>query len=130
MTEELVLSVVKSFNAFARQKPWLDFDVAIFSPFRVTLHAGLDPSAPQPDVEIQFDDVFCVATLMSWKSDTTRPILRVLTDSEAWKVNGRFKVEEGYHLFSFQPEDYPEDFGCLFVAKRLTWRKHSQEATS
>lgn len=122
MSEIDLTAMIKLINQFIQGKAWFDFDVTEFSPFRVTVSGGLDLSSGEADVEISFEDVFCVSTLMSWRSDTSKAVLRVLDGERERAVIERFQVEEGYQSFEFVAERYPDSFGCLIVAKRISWR--------
>lgn len=59
---------------------------------------------------------------MTWKTDTSLPVLRVLTGDEARSINKRYRVEQGYHLFAFQPEDIADDARCIIAAKAFSWK--------
>lgn len=121
MTQSEALSQVATFNDLVRDKLWLDVDLAECSPQAVVLHCGIDLSVG-PDIEIRFDTVFFVSMLMTWKTDTSSSVLQVLTGEEAWRINGQYRIEQGYHLFTFQPEDLANGVRCLVAAKSFSWR--------
>lgn len=125
MTETEVLEQVTIFNHFASQKPWLDVDIAEFSPHAAVLHCGIDLSV-EIDIEIRFDMVFFVSLLMTWKTDTTSSVLQLMTGEEAKQLNMKYRIEQGCHLFAFSPEDLAADTRCLIAAKSFSWRQISR----
>lgn len=122
MTQSEVLSQVAIFNDLVKEKPWLDVDLAECSPQAVVLRCGIDLSVG-PDLEIRFDTVFFASLLMTWKTDTASSVLRVLAGEEAVRVNMQYRVEQGYHLFAFQPEDLADGVRCLIAAQAFSWRE-------
>jgi hypothetical protein len=82
---------------------------------------GIDFSAAH-EVEIHFEDVFCISTPVSWDSDTASPPLQLLTGEEMVAVNRHFKVEQGHHVFRFTADDYPENFGCIICARAIQFK--------
>ena len=112
--------VVGKINSFIQQGLWLDFEVCQYSKNKLTLIGGIDLIYSH-DIEIYFEDVFFVSLPMEWKTDTKRNVFQLLEGEDAKTVNIRFKVEQGYHIFKFTPEDYPDDFGCLIGAKSISY---------
>lgn len=132
MTGEELNRVLADINAHIRAKPWFDFDVVECSAIRVVVQGGLSSSAPIPDIEIRFDGIFCVSLVMAWKTDTKLPVLTVLDGDEAIRFNSAYRVEVGHHLFKFQLEDNPAEFGCVIAAESVSWRcvKGGDDASS
>jgi hypothetical protein len=120
MTDDEVLNQVFILNKLLQEKPWLDIDLVECSPYSLVLDCGLDLTVGA-DLEIRFTDIFLTSMVMTWKTDTSKPVIRVLTGDEAYSINVKFSVEEGYHLFSFQPEYLTVDTCCLIAAKSFTW---------
>ena len=122
MTQSETISQVAIFNDFVSKKPWLDVDLIECSQQVAVLHCGIDLSLG-PDLEVRFNTVFFASLLMAWKTDTTLPILQILTGDEAFRINGQYRIEQGYHLFAFQPEDLTEGVRCIIAAQNFTWRE-------
>jgi len=120
MTQTEAFNQVAMFNAFVGKKLWLDVDVVECSPESVVLHGGIDLSVG-PDVEIRFDTIFFVSLLMTWRTDTSSPILKILTGEDACRINRQYRIEQGRHLFAFLPEDFDEA-RCLIAAGSFCWR--------
>lgn len=129
MNRREIESQIESFNAYVMSKPWFDFDLIACSPYEVLLHGGLDLTV-SPEVEINFGEIFFVSLLMTWKTDTRSPALAILDGEDAFHVNARFQVEEGFYLFKFRPEYYSNEFGCLISAKTVSWQLAAPETTS
>jgi hypothetical protein len=125
MTYTEVFSQVANLNGILQGKPWLDIDVVDCSPQAVVLACGIDLSVG-PDIEIRFDSVFLACLLMTWKTDTSSPVLQILTNEEAMQTNRLYCVEQGHHLFAFQPEDRGREARCLIAAKSLSWQAISR----
>ena len=121
MNQSEALSQAAIFNDLVREKLWLDVDLAECSPQAVVLLCGIDLSMG-PDIEIKFDMIFFVSLLMTWKTDTSFPVLQVLTGEDAVLVNKQYRVEQGYHLFTFQPEDLASGVRCMIAAQAFSWR--------
>ncbi|MFV8751704.1 hypothetical protein ACNOYE_14260 [Nannocystaceae bacterium ST9] len=118
MDEERVLEVICEINAFLQRHPWLDFEIMEYRGCKLIVMGSLDTSADH-DIEIEFSDVAFVCTPMTWQTDTSRPPLALVQGDEACRLNERFRVESGHHIFQFVPEDYPVDFGCIIGARRI-----------
>ena len=112
---------VQSLNAYIQGCPWFDFDIIKCDPYRLIIHGGLDLSV-DAEVAIQFDNIFAVSTLMTWKTDTSRQCLSVLSGEEARRLNLQYHLEQGHHLYAFQPEYYPDTFRCWIAAKTMSWQ--------
>lgn len=113
-------SVVEDINIFLQKELWFDFEVIRYHDRKLTIIGSIDPSSHHA-IEIYFEDIFFVSLPMEWKTDTTKTILSILEGNDAIKLNKRFQVEIGYHIFRFAPEDYPEDFGCLIAAREISY---------
>jgi hypothetical protein len=120
MTDDEVQKQVLILNKLLQEKPWLDIDLVECSPYSLVLDCGLDLTVGA-DLEIRFSDIFLTSMVMAWKTDTSKPVIRVLTGVEAYSINVKFRVDEGYHLFSFQPENLTADTSCIIAAKSFTW---------
>jgi hypothetical protein len=56
-----------------------------------------------------------------WKSDTSKNVIEIVTGDEARMINLKNKVEQGYSLFKFVPEDMDEDCFFYVAAKELNY---------
>lgn len=105
--------------------PWLDFEVWVFDARKLTICGSISTSRPG-DIFIDFHDVFMLSAPFQWRTDTSKEVLRLLDDSDP--SNLTFKIEYGYHVFRFQPEYFPPEFGCYVAAQNLTWREKIRSA--
>lgn len=115
-----VKSIVVKINNFIQQDLWLDFEVNQYSKNILKLNGGID-LLYSPDIEICFEDVFFISLPMEWKSDTKKTVFQLLEHESAKTVNIKYKVEQGYYIFKFTPEDYPNNFECLIGAKSISY---------
>jgi hypothetical protein len=114
--------VVFEINAVLKTKPWFDFEVMEYVGYNLVVMGGIDTSAPH-SLEIKFKDVFFVSLPMCWGTDTSIAPLTIVTREAALEINEKFRVEQGNHIFSFRPEDYPFGFGCLIGSKGISFTK-------
>lgn len=121
MNQTEAIAQVAILNEFLKSKPWLDVDVVECSPQTVVLDCGIDLSLG-PDIEIRFESIYLASLLMTWKTDTSHPVLQLLTGEEAYHINRQYRVEQGYHLFAFQPEDIEQGIRCLIGAHSFSWK--------
>lgn len=119
MDEENVRRTLGQINQMLQRRPWLDFEVAEYRGGELLVVGSMDTTAPH-DVEIRFKDVFFVSLPIEWKTDTTKPPLALVMGEEAIRLNLRFQVVRGHHIFRFTPEDYTVDFSCLVCAKEIS----------
>ena len=117
MDEDQARQSIDDINTYLQQKPWLDFEVMEYRGDTLIVMGSLDTSAPH-DIEIRFKGVFFMSLPMEWKTDTSMPPLGLVAGDDAVRLNQRFQVEQGHHIFRFVPEDYPEDFGCWCALER------------
>lgn len=122
MTKQEIKNVLAEINGYLETQPWMDFEVIEYSRNVLKMIGSLDISS-SPDIEIVFKDIFFVSTVFNWKTDTSRKAISLMEGDGARKINIKFQVEQGYHLVRFQAEDYPDDLGCIFGIKEVTFRK-------
>ncbi|QDH21610.1 hypothetical protein [Saccharibacillus brassicae] len=116
-TDEVFLKV-NQINEFIQKSLWFDFEIIRYEQNNLYVGGGESLSYPY-ELEIHFEDVCLVSTPVEWCSDTSTEVLQILEGEEAYKVNIKFKVERGYFVFKFIPEDFPNDGGCFIGAKDL-----------
>jgi hypothetical protein len=121
MNEQQVKQAVDEINTYLQHQPWCDFEVMEYQGTTLVVMGSLDTTAPH-DVEVRFEDVFFLSLPMTWKTDTAAPALAVVQGEDACRLNGRFQVEQGHHIFGFTPEGYPEGFYCLIGAREISYK--------
>lgn len=121
MEENEIKEVLERFNLYLEEQLWMDFDLVEFSKGELKIIGSIDISS-KPNIELIFNDVFFASTPFSWKTDTSKKVAMLLSGEEAKKVNLKYQVEQGYHIIKIFPEDYPEDFACLFGVKSVCFR--------
>lgn len=116
---------VESINTFIGNQLWLDFEVLHYDKQKLTIIGSIDISNAH-DIEIVFEDVFFVSLPIEWKTDTSEQSLSIIEGETEIILNKKLQVEQGYSIFAFVPEDYPEDFACYVCAKRITFNLTSR----
>ncbi|MGB3259914.1 hypothetical protein [Paenisporosarcina sp.] len=121
MEIEKVKVVVKEIDTIIRKELWYEFIVDQYTATnKLILNGGFSTS--YPDIEIIFEDIFFISLPIMWKSDTKKVVLTLLEGEEFRKMNIKFGVEIGYHIFKFTPNYYSSNFGCLIGAKKISFR--------
>lgn len=115
-----VLKIIERINLFLQKQLWFDFEVSQYERQSLIVVGSIDQSAPH-NIEVCFENISFISLPMEWRTDTSRRILTLLEGEEAYKLNGKFQVEIGHHIFQFFPEGYPNDFGCLVAAKKISY---------
>ena len=118
MIEDGISLIIDKINNHIRKEQWFDFEIIKYGQNELFVGGGKSLSYPY-ELEIHFKDVCFVSVPVEWRTDTSNNVLFILEGEEAYKVNRKFQVEQGYHVFKFVPEEYPEDFGCLIGARSL-----------
>lgn len=116
MEENEIIEVLEQLNDYLKEQLWMDFEIIEYSKTELKIIGSIDISN-KPNIELIFKDVFFVSTPFNWKTDTRKKVGMLLSGEEAKKINLKYQVEQGYHIIKIQPEDYPEEFGCLFGVK-------------
>ncbi|MCY0993947.1 hypothetical protein OV203_42810 [Nannocystis sp. ILAH1] len=109
---------IDQINSYLQKQLWFDFEVLQYQPGRLVVAGSIDTTVHH-NVEIWFKGIAFVSLPMEWKTDTSSPPLSLLAGEAAVRINMRFQVEQGHHIFRFSPEDYPAEFGCLIGAREL-----------
>lgn len=116
-----IRKVVDELNTYIMKSLWMDFEMRQYSRNRLSVYGGTDLLYSH-EIEIIFEDIFFVSLPIEWKTDTKSTALRILDGEEARTINIMYMVEQGFTLFSFKPEDYPKDFGCIIGAKNVSYK--------
>ncbi len=113
--------IVACINKFLMKELWFDFEVMQYTGNELIVMGSLDISSTH-EIEVIFRDIFFVSLPMNWRTDTSAIVLEIVTGKKASVLNRRFQVEQGYSIFRFNAEYYPDDFGCLVAAKEIDYR--------
>jgi hypothetical protein len=95
---------IKEINDFLKKEMWFDFELLDYSKNCLTVVGSTDFSYFH-NIEISFKDVFYISCNVEWRSDTSENIIEIEQGDEARKINVANKIEQGYTLFKFIPED-------------------------
>jgi hypothetical protein len=113
-------AVVNEIDALIRKNLWFDFTVLSYVGNNLIIAGGLTIHYPSShSLEILFEDVFYYSGFFrEWHSDTKRPVL-VLAEN-AYELNLKHEIEQGYTLFSFVTEDYNNNI--LIAARAISYK--------
>jgi hypothetical protein len=101
---------------------WMDFEIIECNAYKLILIGSIDPSDDH-DIEIEFDDIAFVQSPISWRTDTSKPPVTLVSGSLEEHLNRLFKVESGYSIFRFSPDYYPSEFGCYIGARNVSYKR-------
>lgn len=118
MNSNEAMLLVNDVNSRIQKEPWFDFEIIRYDRSELVIGGGKSLSYPH-ELEIHFKDVCFISAPIEWRTDTSKRVFIILEGDDAFKVNTKFQVEQGYYIFRFAPEDYLDDFGCLVGAKSL-----------
>lgn len=118
MSEKEVKDIIRAVNIFLSQQLWMDFEIIEYSGQFLRIIGSIDITA-LPVMELVFEDVYFVSAVFNWKTNTGRTVVSLLEGKDAKVVNLKYRVEQGYHIIKITPEDYPEEFGCIFGIKKI-----------
>lgn len=102
----------------------MDFQCESFDGSALRVAGALSLHQPPPyEIYIVFHEVFFMSVLANWKTDTSKPPLRLIEGERARTINRKLQVEVGHHIFAWSPEDYAEsDLEMLVVAKGIEFQ--------
>ncbi|WP_282628373.1 hypothetical protein [Empedobacter sedimenti] len=104
-----LIDQINEINAFISQHSWMDFEVKSYDGYQLSI-AGSTDLMYYHLIEICFEDVFWFSGFMNgWRTDTSKITLKLSDDDQ------KFEIEEDYHLFEFECEDYENN---VFVAAK------------
>jgi hypothetical protein len=114
------MSKIEEINSYLKREMWYDFEVLEYKEKCLAIIGSTDFSYSH-DIEIKFEDVFLFHCNSEWKSDTSKNVIEIVNGDEARTINLKNKVEQGYILFKFVPEDMDEDCFFYIAAKELNY---------
>jgi hypothetical protein len=112
--------VIDEINTLIQKELWYDFSVKQYLDNQLVVEGGL--SLSYPDIEILFQGIFFTSFPFYWKTDAKQKVLTLVQGEEERLISEKFKVEYHHFIFKFTPEDYPNEFGCLIVAKAISYK--------
>ena len=109
-------------NAYISDHEWFDWEVFKFDGSNLTLIGGTD-LVYYHLVELIFKNVYLISSRINWRSDTSKPIFKLLSDREAYDFNYQHQIERGYSVYSLKVKDFDDDFfvvaeGFDFIIKK------------
>lgn len=110
--------IVENINSLLKNHKWCDFEIIEMKDNLII--GGRTSFNTNPDFTVEFNDVFYIQCLASWKTDTASDAFFIPDLNERRKINIDYGVEEGYTLFKITPEDLG---GVIYIsAKKILLR--------
>ncbi len=111
---------IEEINSYLKKEMWYDFEILEYKKNCLTIIGSTDFTYSH-SIEIKFEDVFLSHFNTEWKSDTTKNVIEVVSGDEARIINVKNRVEQGYILFKFIPEDMEKNCFFYIAAKNITY---------
>jgi hypothetical protein len=111
---------IEEINSYLKKEMWYDFEILEYKENCLIIIGSTDFTYSH-SIEIKFEDVFLSHFNTEWKSDTTKNVIEVVSGDEARIINVKNRVEQGYILFKFIPEDMEENCFFYIAAKNITY---------
>lgn len=105
MEYTIVEETVKSINAFVKKQLWMDFEFASYNWYDLIIGGTIDTSESDYLIEIRFTDVYYVSLNNGWQSDTSKDVLKILTDSEVNILRSSAAINPDCFVFQFISDD-------------------------
>ena len=100
---------IAEINLLISQESWFDFEILNLKGNNLSIIGSIDFNYYH-NFELIFEDVFHMSINTEWKSDTSEPVLHLVTENEAIELNKKYQIERGYNLFKIIPEDSKDNF--------------------
>jgi hypothetical protein len=101
---ENIKTSLDQLNHFLKDQPWFDFELWEFSGQNLKIVGAIDLTYAYT-LSITFSDVFYVQLTHDWHTDTSADAFVLLTGQDAYDLNARYEVEQGYALIQINAED-------------------------
>lgn len=107
---------VNEINNIVQQQRWMDFEFNQFKGYELIIGGAIDLSEDNYLITIKFSDINFVCLNTSWKSDTGKEVLRILSANEIEALKESVSVETGFIIFQFISEDL---ITKLYIAAKM-----------
>jgi hypothetical protein len=96
---------INTINNIVQKQLWMDFEFNQFNGYELIIGGTIDLSDNNYLITIKFSDINFLCLNASWKSDTTKEVLRVLSPDEVQSLKENATIENEYIIFQFIAED-------------------------
>lgn len=100
---------VQAINSIIAKEKWLDMEIFHIKGVDLSIIGSIDFTYGH-SVEITFIDVFHMSINAEWQTDTSKPVLEIVSGEEEYNVNGKYRIQEGNILFKIASEDLETPF--------------------
>ena len=118
MKREEVLIEIETINNYLNKCLWMDFEFCQINAGLAKMAGSIDHSYNEYAIEIVFEQPYFISSLLFWHSDTSKPFIKLVTETEEQEYNSLYKVEEGNYIFSVNAEEYKIP-PILIIAKKV-----------
>lgn len=124
MKKDELYKKIEKLDSIIRKHSWFDMQVLQYDGWKLYIVGSTDLSYYHT-LEIIFEDIsFIKGHINGWKSDTSKSVFKILENE--YDFNLKYNIEEGYQLFCFKNEDYPEN-NILIAAANFEYFDYSND---
>lgn len=114
MKREEVETEVLKINNYLDKCLWMEFECTRMNDGKILISGRSDISSDEFAIDIEFEEPYYVASLLSWQLDDSRCFIELLNGDDEIAVNDKYQVEQGNLLFKINAEDFRE--APIFIA--------------
>jgi hypothetical protein len=119
MSKAEVQNEINKINTYLGACLWMDFEFCQMNASQVVIAGTIDQSYGKYDIEISFEQPHFVSTLFLWNTDTSKPVIQLVSEEEEFEFNTKYRVEQGNYIFKINVEDF-EKPPIFIAAKKIT----------
>ena len=91
---------------------------------QIVMAGAIDQSYGKYDIDIIFEQPYFVSSLFSWKTNTSKTVIQLVSAEEEYEFNIKYQVELGNYIFKINIEDFNNS---IFIgAKKITCIIHNE----
>ncbi|WP_321388362.1 hypothetical protein [uncultured Enterococcus sp.] len=114
MKREEIENEVLKINNYLDKCLWMEFECTRMNEGKILISGRIDISSSEFAIDIEFENPYYVASLMSWQLDDSRSFIELLSGDDEMAANDKYQVEKGNLLFKVNAEDFNE--APIFIA--------------
>lgn len=114
MKREEIENEVLKINNYLDKCLWMEFECTGMNEGKILISGRIDISSSEFAIDIEFENPYYVASLMSWQLDDSRSFIELLSGDDEMAANDKYQVEKGNLLFKINAEDFNE--APIFIA--------------
>ena len=111
-----VKNEINKINNYMQNQLWMDFEFCMLDAGKIVLSGTLDRSYNKYVIDIEFEQPYCISSLLYWSVDTSIPLLELANEDEIIEMNKKYRVEQGNYIFKINVEDFEQT--PIYIAAR------------